>query len=97
MAYFASGGHVYVQDGPWEARLTERQCDALLAIWDAADAVTLFNDLHAACEAAGHIPGLSRRPALRLVVQEPARRGIVRDMLARSLGRDPDPTPPQAA
>lgn len=81
-AYFARNGSVFVSDGPWEAKLTESQCDGLLSIWDAADAVSLFNQLYDAMTAAGLNPcTYARRPTLRLV-SDRAAAGIVREMLA---------------
>lgn len=70
--YFARDGHVYIVDGPWEARLSPAQCDQLLGIFDTANAVTHFNALWAAMQAAGLCPStFGRRPTLVLVTSTP--------------------------
>jgi len=72
LTFFALPGKVFLTDGPWEARLTEDQCDRLLAIFDEAGAVSSFNNLYTAASAAGFIPYVSSRPALRVVKNDAA-------------------------
>lgn len=82
--YFTRNGHVYMADGPWEARLEPRQCDQLLGIFDEANAVTHFNALWEAMDAAGLCPSTFGRPRLQLVSDKSAQ-DVVRDMLTRSV------------
>lgn len=85
--FFADNGAVYMRDGPWSSRLTQAQCDCLLDIWDECNAVSAFNCLYDAVQAAGYLPPIITNKALRrpaLVVDNTAQ-GVVRHMLAASV------------
>jgi hypothetical protein len=68
LTFYADQGHVFMQDGPWSSRLTQAQCDVLLDIWDECNAVSAFNSLYEAVQAAGYLPPVITNRALRLVV-----------------------------
>ena len=82
--YFAERGRLYMTDGPWTATLTQTQADRLLEIFDEANAVTHFNALWEAMDAAGMHPSTYGRPCLRLVSNRTPQ-DVVREMLAASL------------
>jgi hypothetical protein len=68
LTFWAENGQVYMADGPWSARLDQAQCDTLLDIWQEVGAVSSFNALYSAVQAAGYLPPVITNRALRLVV-----------------------------
>jgi hypothetical protein len=78
-------GHVFFRDGPYrEVELTEDQCESLLDIWQAAEAVETFNELFDACRHAGFNPSTYGFKHLRLVSNN-SPTDVVRNMLAASV------------
>ena len=65
LTFFAERGIVYMADGPWSARLTQTQTDTLLDLWDEVGAVTSFNSLYDAVQAAGYFTPVLTTRALR--------------------------------
>lgn len=84
LTFFAERGQVYMADGPWSARLNQTQCDVLLDLWDEVGAVSSFNALYDAVQAAGYLPPVLSRKSLRLVVNN-SPQDVVRQMLSASV------------